>query len=86
MNSFVILLFCAISASVISGSVLEQKEQTQIDFSSIKPLHLIPSYRAAHPRLSKTPLKETSFDSRIVNGQIATPTDVPYQVRIIYYC
>lgn len=80
MKLLVVLLVGTFCANINSLPLNEESEPIKIDWSSIKPLHEIPSYRAANPKI-RAPVAGDSFDSRIVNGQIASPTDVPYQVN-----
>lgn len=80
MKLLVVLLIGTFCANISGLPLNEESESIKIDWSSIKPLHEIPSYRAANPKI-RAPVAGASFDSRIVNGQIASTTDVPYQVN-----
>lgn len=79
MKTHIILLFC-----ILCNGLAHSENSNTIDFSSVKPLHEIPSYRAANPSIratGKAAVSSSKFNSRIVNGQIAGPEDVPYQVK-----
>lgn len=74
----VIILFSALLAVAVSFET--------IDLSKIRPLEEIPEFRAMYPNKvfsgKVAGVNVAEANSRIINGQIAGPTTVPYMARI----
>lgn len=81
------IIFLAVVGAVLSANVVPLADRPVLDLSNVRPLYEIPEFRAMHPEDFTGRVAPRTAGSRIINGNLAGATDVPYQVsKLLINC